>query len=357
MMLKLIAKVLIIALFLQISAIMNKTSLCGMTADEICSLTGTEISYAVSIANSLYKKRIDDILLFPAIPRRIKEELNNEFYTGIYKPSGSTKSSDGTIKYIFRNEHGLEFETVCLQDGKRNTVCVSSQSGCRIGCPFCATGKYGFRGNLSVQDIINQIISLPGSVRITHVVFMGMGEPMDNLGNVLKACDIMSAEWGLAISRKNITVSTVGITSGIKKFLEHSACNLALSLYSPFPEERYTAVPAEKKYPVNEVIDVMKNWSGSGKRRMSIAYIMIHGVNDTDRHLEGLKSLVKGTMIRINLIPYHPIPEGNRISSTPERMQYFRHELVISGISASIRKSRGADVSAACGLLASGLQQ
>jgi 23S rRNA (adenine2503-C2)-methyltransferase len=335
---------------------MIKTSLCGLTAEEIMDLAGYDRSHAITIANCLYKKKIDDILLFPGIPKRIKGSLNNISYPGKFKPVDSKKSSDGSIKYLFKNEVGLEFETVYIPDNKRNTVCVSSQSGCRMGCPFCITGKYGFRGNLSVQDIINQAISLPESGRITHVVFMGMGEPMDNIDNVLKACNILSSEWGLTISSRNITVSTVGISAGVEKFLIHSNCNLTLSLYSPFPEERYRAVPAEKRYPAGKIIDMMKNYQVGKRRRMSIAYVMIRGINDTDRHLEGLKVLLKGSKIRINLLAYHSIPDDENISSSAERMQYFRHQLVISGISASIRKSRGLDVSAACGLLASGLK-
>jgi 23S rRNA (adenine2503-C2)-methyltransferase len=335
---------------------MIKTSLCGLTVNEIMVLAGSDQSHAITIANCLYKKRIDDILLFPGIPKKLKESLNNTFYPGTHKPVDSKKSSDGSIKYLFRNEGGLEFETVYLPDNKRNTVCVSSQSGCRMGCPFCVTGKYGFRGNLSVQDIINQVISIPESGTITHVVFMGMGEPMDNIDNVLKACNILSAEWGLAISQKNITVSTVGITAGVEMFLTHSNCNLTLSLYSPFPEERYRAVPAEKKYPAGQIIDMMKNYPVLKKRRMSIAYVMISGINDTDRHLEGLISLLRQSKIRINLLPYHSIPDDENASSSVERMQHFKHQLVISGISASIRKSRGSDISAACGLLASGLK-
>jgi 23S rRNA (adenine2503-C2)-methyltransferase len=336
---------------------MIKTSLCGMTADEIQTLAGCDSSVSISISNSIYKKRIDDIYLFPGIPKRVKEELNNKSYPGLYKPAASQKSSDGTIKYLFRNEQGLEFETVYMQDNKRNTVCISSQSGCRMGCPFCVTGKSGFRGNLAVQDMINQIISLPEAGRVTHAVFMGMGEPMDNIDNVLKACNILSAEWGLAISRRNITVSTVGITSGVERFLERSECNLTLSLYSPFPEERYMAIPAEKKYPACEIIDIMKKYPAGRKRRMSVAYIMIRDINDTDRHLDGLRRLLKKSRIRINLLPYHSIPGDDNIPSSFARMQHFKHELVISGISASIRKSRGTDVSAACGLLASGLNQ
>lgn len=335
---------------------MIKRSLIGLTPEEIRVLAGSSISHAIVIANYLYKKRLNDVALVPDIPKKVKEELSKKSIPGIYGPVASGRSSDGTIKYLFRNESEQEFETVLLTEAKRITVCVSSQSGCRMGCPFCVTGRYGFRGNLSVRDIITQVLGLPASENVTHVVFMGMGEPMDNIENVLKACKILTAEWGLALSKRNITVSTVGITPGIKYFLEESDCNMALSLYSPFPEERYRIIPAEKKYHAHEIIQIMKSYRNSGKRRMSIAYIMISDINDSEKHLEGLKALVTGTGIRINLIPYNPIPSDDNISSSNERMQYFRHELVISGISASIRKSKGIDVSAACGLLASGLQ-
>ncbi len=323
-----------------------------MTSEEIRDFAGCDYSQALSITNSLYKKRINDISLLLPIPKKIREKLTCISNMGICKPLASEKSIDGTIKYLFRNEQGLEFETVFMPGNERNTVCVSSQSGCRMGCPFCVTGKYGFRGNLSAQDIINQIIGLPDSENVTNVVFMGMGEPMDNLDNVLRACNILTAEWGLALGSGNITVSTVGITAGIARFLEESKCNLALSLYSPFPEERVLVVPAEKLYPANKMIEIMRNYSDRKKRRISLAYIMISGVNDTDEHLGGLKNLLTGSKIRINLLPYHSIPGDNNISSSPARIQQFKHELVISGISASIRQSRGTDISAACGLLA-----
>jgi 23S rRNA (adenine2503-C2)-methyltransferase len=335
---------------------MIKTNLCGMTEGEIRNFAGCNYSHAVSIANSLYKKRINDISLLQGIPKLIREKLNEISVPGIYKPAASEKSSDGTIKYLFRNRQDFEFETVFLPDSRRVTVCVSSQSGCRMGCPFCVTGRFGFRGNLSAHDIVNQIIGIQDSERVTHVVFMGMGEPMDNLDNVLKACSIISAEWGISLSPGNITVSTVGITSGIIRFLEESKCNLALSLYSPFPEERARAVPSEKKYPSHKIIEIIKNYPVVKKRRMSVAYIMISNINDTEMHLEGLKNLLRGSKIRVNLLPFHSVPGNNNISSSPERMEQFKHELVMSGISASIRKSRGIDVSAACGLLATGMK-
>jgi 23S rRNA (adenine2503-C2)-methyltransferase len=185
---------------------------------------------------------------------------------------------------------------------------------------------------------------------------MGMGEPMDNISNVLKACSIFTSGWGLAISPRNITVSTVGIIPGIEKFLYSSDCNLAVSLFSPFPEQRRAMVPAEMKYPVRNIIRLMKDFPVRKKRRLSIAYVMIENVNDTDGHLSELKSLLENTRIRVNLLTYHPSDSDQKRSSSHERMMFFKHNLVISGISASIRKSRGADISAACGLLATGLK-
>jgi len=261
------------------------------------------------------------------------------------------------VRYMFRTENGKEFETVYIPDNKRNTVCVSTQSGCRMGCSFCITGRYGFRGNLTAGEIVNQILAIPQAGKVTHIVFMGMGEPMDNLENVLKACSIITAEWGLAISSRNITVSTVGIMPGVEQFLQRSDCNLTLSLYSPFSAERREIIPVENKFPVLDIIEMMKNFPLKKRRRLSIAYIMIKNLNDTDSHLEELKSILKGSKIRVNLLPYHPVNNDNNCSSPAERMQFFKHNLIISGISASIRKSRGADISAACGLLAAGLKQ
>jgi 23S rRNA (adenine2503-C2)-methyltransferase len=249
----------------------------------------------------------------------------------------------------------LEYETVYLPDNKRITVCVSTQAGCRMNCPFCLTGKYGFKGNLSAGDIINQVVSIPGASGISHVVFMGMGEPMDNLEEVLKASEILISDWGLSISCRNITISTVGLLPGVKEFLKSSVCNLTLSLHSPFPEERSSVVPVEKIYPVQQIIDVIKSHPYRKRRRFSVAYVMIKDINDTDRHLEALKELLRGSQIRVNLLSYHKVNDDQNSSSTEERMQFFKHNLVISGISASIRQSRGEDISAACGLLASGL--
>ncbi|MBA4322676.1 MAG: hypothetical protein C0408_07655 [Odoribacter sp.] len=178
---------------------------------------------------------------------------------------------------------------------------------------------------------------------------------MDNPDEVLKACKILTSEWGLSISNRNITVSTVGLLPGITEFLNRSECNLTLSLHSPFPDERRQVIPAENKFPAHMIINIMKSTRPLKKRRFSVAYVMIRNINDSDRHLEALIELLRDSAIRVNLLPYHEIQDDTYSASTEERMVFFKHNLVISGISASIRKTRGEDISAACGLLASGL--
>jgi 23S rRNA (adenine2503-C2)-methyltransferase len=331
---------------------------CGMTYNELYDLLsqkGYNHVHTAKVLISIYRKGSAQLSQIEGIPKTLKEYLQSGFSTGIYSPVKSEKSVDNSMKFLFRNESGLEFETVYLPDKKRKTVCISTQSGCRMGCPFCLTGRYGFAGNLSAGDMINQVISLPAAKEITHVVFMGMGEPMDNADEVLKACKILTSDWGLSISCRNITVSTVGLLPGVSVFLNKSDCNLTLSLHSPFPDERKLVVPAEKKFPALQIIDIMKSFPLKKNRRLSVAYVMIKDLNDSDRHLAGLIELLRDSPIRVNLLPYHSVPGDTSQSSTDDRMKYFKHNLVTTGISASIRKSRGEDISAACGLLASGL--
>jgi 23S rRNA (adenine2503-C2)-methyltransferase len=338
---------------------MMKKSLCGLTAGEILDLiapAGFTEAHSLIVANSIYKKGISDISQIGKIPIKLKEILSEVAESGIFLPVASQISKDKSVKYLFRTKDKKEFETVFIPDKKRNTICVSTQSGCRMGCTFCATARYGFRGNLTAGEIINQIISIPEARSITHVVFMGMGEPLDNLENVLRACSIINAEWGLAVSPRNVTVSTVGLLAGVGEYLQKTECNLTLSLFSPFAEERKTAIPAENNNPMQGITELMKSFHLKKKRRISIAYVMLQDLNDTDSHLEALTALLRGSAVRVNLLPYHPVPNDRHVATSPERMQFFKHHLVLAGISASIRKSRGEDISAACGLLASGIK-
>ena len=330
-----------------------------MTAGEIQDLIspyGFRMSDAVAVTTNIYKRRLTEIPDMPKTSKALKETLKANATIRFLSPVASEVSADKSVKYLFRTDDGREFEAVYIPDGKRNTVCVSTQSGCRMGCPFCATSGIGFRGNLDSGEIINQILAIRDSHKVTHVVFMGMGEPMDNLEEVLKACEILTAEWGLSIGCRNVTVSTVGITPGIEEFLRRSDCNLTLSLHSPFSEERETVIPAGKKYPVYDIIEIMKKYPVRKGRRLSVAYVMIKGLNDTDAHLAGLISLLNGSNIRVNILEYHRTANDLYESSSSERMTHFKHSLVVSGISASVRRSRGKDISAACGLLAAGIR-
>ena len=307
---------------------------------------------AIILSNAIYKKRIEDLMALDRIPKRIRERIVDIAFTGISPPVSYVISADGSKKYLFKNSDGLLFETVYIPDGKRNTVCVSVQSGCRMGCPFCATAMYGFRGDLPVSDIVNQVLGIDEAATITHIVFMGMGEPMDNLDNVLKAINIFTSEWGIAIGRHKITVSTVGLAPGIVKYLKESRSNITVSLFSPFADEREKIVPVEKKYPVKEIVGYLKNISLEKGRRITLSYMIIKGINDSDKHLEGLVELIQGSKIRVNLLMYHKVSDCGYEPVPYARMQFFKNTLLNHGISASVRKSRGDDIFAACGQLA-----
>jgi 23S rRNA (adenine2503-C2)-methyltransferase len=330
---------------------------CGITLEELTSFAlaaGYSEAHALKCVTGFYRKRLGSFSEMADLPLAFRKLLDRNFSTDLLLPGNAAGSADGSVKYLFSAEGGKLFETVFIPEKNRKTVCISTQSGCRMGCPFCLTSKIGYRGDLTAGDMINQVLSFPHSRNITHVVFMGMGEPLDNLDEVLKACHILTASWGLSLSPAHVTVSTVGLTAGVEKFLRLSGCNLTLSLYSPFASERLAAVPAERANPVKGIISMMKSFPVSKRRRFTVAYLMMKGINDTDRHLEELTVLLKNTGIRVNLLPYHSTGTDCTESTSATGMQNFREKLYASGISASVRRSRGADISAACGMLAAG---
>ena len=306
--------------------------------------------YGRRILYWIYKKGIRIFGEINDIPKEILSVLSEYFSTGLSEPVSTVVSADGTVRYLFTTSNGLLHESVYIPEGKRETVCISVQSGCRMGCRFCATGQNGWRGNLSAGELVNQVVSLPH--KVTHVVLMGMGEPGDNIDEVIKALRVLTAEWGMAIGKRRVTVSTVGITPAVKRLLEETECNITLSLYSPFPEERLEAIPAEAVWTYRETLDLMKTYTADRDRRFTVAYIMIKGKNDSEKHLEEMKRLLSGTGIRVNLLPYHPTGADGDCSSDRETMMRFKHLLVTSGVGASVRKSRGEDIDAACGMLA-----
>ena len=286
------------------------------------------------------------------IPKEVLSVLSECFSTGLSEPVSNVASSDGTVRYLFTTEKGLLHESVYIPEGRRETVCISVQSGCRMGCRFCATGQNGWRGNLTAGELVNQVVRLPH--KVTHVVLMGMGEPGDNIDEVIKALRVLTAEWGMAIGKRRVTVSTVGVTPAVKRLLEETECNITLSLYSPFPAERLEAIPSEAAWTYTETLDLMKKYMADRDRRFTVAYVMIKGKNDTEKHLEELKRILTGTGVRVNLLPYHPTGADSDCSSDHDTMMRFKHLLVTSGVGASVRKSRGEDIGAACGMLAAG---
>ena len=260
-------------------------------------------------------------------------------------------STDGTKKYLFRTGNEQFIETAMIPFRDRTTVCVSSQVGCKMGCLFCMTGKQGFQGQLSAGEIINQIRSIPESQDVTNIVYMGMGEPFDNLDEVLKSVEILTSEWGFAMSPRRITVSSIGIVPGLVRFLNECEAHLAISLHTPFHEERQKLMPVEIAYPLSDILDVVRDWDFGLQRRVSFEYIVFGGLNDTVRHANELSHLLAGIRCRVNLIRFHPIP-GTPLPATDEaRLQAFKDKLNAKDILTTIRASRGLDIFAACGLL------
>lgn len=333
---------------------MKKGILSGKSYSEITDIlaeNGFSHVKAEKITYWLYRRRINDFMEMDNLPKSLRVYLKDHFLPGFYEPFQTIVSDDLSRKYIFSTRSGLAVESVYIPDNKRDTICLSTQAGCRMGCSFCYTGKLGFKGNLEVDEILNQVASVTEADKMTHVVFMGMGEPLDNYDNVIKVLDILTAQWGFSVSPRNITVSTIGIKPWLIKFIESTKCNIAISIHSPFEHERDELIPSCCKYPVSEIIELIEGYNWERHRRVTFQYTMIDRWNDTDRHLEELIRLLKGTRIRMNLMRYHP-SEGDTLQSSPvEKQWYFKRQLLCHGISASIRRSRGEDIGAACGLL------
>lgn len=303
------------------------------------------------MAKWLYVKHVMDIDGMTDISKGNRELLKERYTIGCMPPAESQRSVDGTVKYLFPTSSGKFVETVYIPDNDRATLCVSSQVGCKMNCLFCQTGKQGFEGNLTTADILNQIYSLPERDKLTNIVFMGQGEPMDNLDNVLKATGALTADWGYAWSPKRITVSSVGVKNKLKRFIEESECHVAISLHSPIHEQRAMLMPAEKAMPIADVVEMLRNYDFSHQRRLSFEYIVFGGVNDSPMHAREIIKLLRGLDCRINLIRFHQIPGVDLHGADDSRMEAFRDYLTGHGVFTTIRASRGQDIYAACGLL------
>lgn len=328
--------------------------LYGATLDElktICAELQMPRFAAGQIAGWLYRRGATDIEQMSDLSKANRAKLSSSYCVGLTPPVKVSVSTDGTKKYLYRSHQGAAIESAYIPDGDRATLCVSSQAGCRMGCKFCATGRLGLIHSLTVCDILNQIASLPERDTLTNVVYMGMGEPFDNMENLLKALEIMTAEWGYGWSPTRITVSTSGVGRELKRFLDTTSVHLAVSLHNPFHEQRAQIMPIENAYPIADIANTLRKYDFTHQRRVSFEYIVMSGLNDTPQHIKELCRLLNGIKCRINLIRFHKIPDSPYFSPDQQKMVAFRDALTARGIMTTIRASRGEDIKAACGLL------
>ncbi len=338
---------------------MSKEKLYGKTLDELVAVTkkaGLPGYSAKQIAGWLYGKEINTLDEMTNLSKKMRERLSEEYEIGLSPPAGVTESRDGTKKYLFKVLSGKYIESAYIPEKNRATLCISSQAGCRMACIFCMTGRQLFQGNLSSNEILNQFRSIPEFGMITNIVYMGMGEPLDNIGEVLKSLEILTADWGYGWSPKRITLSTIGLKNRIREFLDKSRCHLAISLHSPFDDERERLMPVQRSSRIRDVIDIVREYDFTGQRRISFEYILFSGLNDTPAHVRELVRLISGLKCRINIIRFHEIPGTELKSPDQAEAERFRDALNKKGIPATVRASRGEDIGAACGLLSTLVQ-
>lgn len=322
---------------------------------QFCAAEGMPKFTAKQIADWLYRKRVDSIDAMTNLSLNNRSRLNEIAHIGLQAPVQHQTSSDGTKKYLFQINPETKdnyVEAVYIPDGDRATLCISCQVGCRMGCHFCVTGQQGFHGNLTVGEILNQIFSIPEYPTLTNIVYMGMGEPMDNLDHVLRSIEVLTSDWGLGWSPHRITVSSVGIIPNLKRFLDSCQCHVAISLHNPFAAERLDIMPTQKAYPIADIITLLKRYNWEGQRRISFEYTMFFNINDDIRHAAELVRLLRGLHCRVNLIRFHASPDIPFRTSRPQSIDTFRTYLKNHGITCTVRASRGEDIMAACGLLA-----
>ena len=343
----------------------GKKVLMGLTTNELKNVAkelGMPAFTGGQIAKWLYERHIGTIDEMTNLSKQNRERLANDYAVGAMAPIDCQRSQDGTVKYLFPVRCSARtadsatgatrfVETVFIPDDDRATLCVSSQVGCKMNCLFCQTGKQGWEGNLTAADILHQIYALPERDRLTNIVFMGQGEPMDNLDAVLRATNILTAADGYAWSPKRITVSSVGVRGKLKRFLDESQCHVAISMHSPLHEQRLSLMPAEKAMPIEETVELLKQYDFTHQRRCSFEYICFGGLNDSLAHGKEIVRLLRGLECRVNLIRFHAIPDVDLPQADEQRMEQLRDYLTQHGVFTTIRASRGQDIFAACGLL------
>ncbi len=335
---------------------MMKQPLLGKTLrqlQDIVTLLSMPRFTAKQIAEWIYQKQIESIDEMTNLSKANRERLGSSYFIGRSKAVERTESQDGTVKYLFPTLSGHTVETVYIPEDDRATLCVSSQVGCKMNCVFCQTGKQGWQGDLTPADILNQIFSCDYPERLTNIVFMGQGEPLDNYDSLMQSIEIITSTYGMKWSPKRITVSSVGLRKTLKRFLDESQCHLAISLHSPIPQQRQQLMPAERQFHINEIVELLKQYDWTHQRRITFEYIMFGGLNDSNLYAKNLVSLLSQLPCRVNLIRWHNISGVQLSTSDDRRIVAFRDYLTAHGITATIRSSRGQDIFAACGMLQS----
>ncbi len=328
--------------------------LYGKTLSELCqiceSLSLAKFT-ARQIADWLYSKHVVSIDEMSNLSKRVREQLKTLYTVGRTLPVRESEAEDGTKKYLFKTEVGGSIEAAYIPDAGRATLCLSSQVGCRMGCTFCATARQGLSASLTTGEILNQFASLPEYESLTNIVFMGMGEPLDNTDNVIRAIEILTSEWGYAWSPSRITLSTAGVARELRRFLDSTSVHIAISLHNPYHDQRAEIMPIERAYPIAEVVEILRDYDFSAQRRLSFEYILMSGKNGSPHHIREICRLLNGLKCRMNIIKFHKIPSSPYYSPDEEKIIRFRDALTAKGIHTTIRRSRGEEIQAACGLL------
>lgn len=310
---------------------------------------------AKQIFSWLHKSGVSDFSEMSNVSKDLRNKLSEEFYISSCEIENKYVSAiDGTVKYLFRLSDGEFLETVIMKYKYGYTICVSSQVGCKMGCRFCASTLAGFKRNLTAGEIESQLHSAQKDlgIRISHIVLMGIGEPLDNFDNVLRFIENVNSEDGLNISVRNITLSTCGIVPRIKDLMKHDLqLTLTISLHAPNDKIRSKIMPVNDRWKINEVIAACREYAEFTSRRVSFEYTLIKDVNDTPECAEELSKLLKGMLCHVNLIPVNNVEERKNIRSSDKSVNKFLHILQKNGINATIRRTLGSDINASCGQL------
>ena len=342
---------------------MQKTNITGMTLEEMEGLLisiGQPKYRAGQLFNWIYKKGIDSFGEMTNFSRPLRQQIDQIAEIGYLTAETKVTATDGqTTKFLFRLSDGLQIESVYMIDGRRRTVCLSSQVGCALGCSFCATGRMGFRRNLSAGEIVDQLLMIQRilDVAVTNIVIMGMGEPLLNYDEVIKACDLISHDKGIAIGKRKITISTSGIVPAIKRLAdEGQRYKLAISLNSPDDKIRSRIMPINKKYSISDLIDAAKYYASKSRHRITFEYVMIAGLNDRAEDATKFSRWIDNLKCKINIIPYNSIDE-NFSPPSEQAIHRFIKPFLNKNVVISVRRSKGVEIKAACGQLYSDQQK